>query len=175
VYYLKSIKEIKNKLDKKHLLIIGKSEIERRNFISDIIQDGNYATHRFPTKMRLFDEYINYVKKEKLYTPFYDAKSYNGNQIFDFHFDWIHENNSLVIMEEFHLMEERWKIELLRIYLNVIDGRKKGQKKNHLIISQENENGLIEKLSTVINVRENERRSKRQIVDQNLEVININE
>ena len=115
------IEKTKNILNKKHLLIIGKSEIERRNFVSDIIQSANLATFRFPAKMRLFDEYLDFIKKEKLYTPFYEARAYSGDQIFDFHFDWISENNSLVVMEEFDLMEERWRIELLRIYLNVIE------------------------------------------------------
>ncbi len=169
------IDKIKKKLNKKHLLIIGKSEIERRNFVSSIIQSVNLATFRFPPKMRLFDEYLDFIKKEKLYTPFYEAKTYSGDQIFDFHFDWISENNSLVVMDEFDLMEENWRIELLRIYLNVIENRKKREKKIHLVISQETENGLTEQLSKVIDVRENERRTEKQIVEQNLEIINISE
>jgi len=165
--------KIKNILNKKHLLIIGKSQLERQNFISGIIRNVNFETFRFPPNMRLFDQYYDFVKKEKLYKPWYNAKTYNGNQILDFHWDWISENNSLIIMEEFELMEENWKIELLRIYLNEIENQKKSEKKIHLIISQENENGLTEKLSKVIDFRENERRTKKQIVEQNLEIISI--
>jgi hypothetical protein len=163
----------KNILNKKHLLIIGKSEIERRNFINDLILGLNFEVFRFPSNMKLFDEYYDFVKKEKLYEPWYNAKSYNGNQILDFHWNWISENNALIVMEEFEQMEESWRIELLRIYLNEIGNRKKGEKKIHLIISQESENGLTEKLAQVIDIRENERRTKKQIVQQNLEIINI--
>ena len=160
-------------LNIKHLLITGKSETERRKFINDLIVGVNFEVFRFPSNMKLFDEYYEFIKKEKLYKPWYDAKSYNGNQILDFHWDWITENNSLIIMEEFGQMEERWRIELLRIYLNEIENRKKGEKKIHLIISQESENGLTEKLAKVIDTRENERRTEKQVVLQNLEIINI--
>jgi len=167
------IEKAKDILNKKHLLIIGASEIERRSFINDLIVGLNFEVFRFPSNMKLFDEYYDFIKKEKLYEPWYKAKKYNGNQILDFHWDWISENNSLIIMEEFEQMEERWKIELLRIYLNEIENRKKGEKKIHLIISQENENGLIEKLANVIERRENERRTEHQIIAQNLETLNI--
>ncbi|WP_348712087.1 hypothetical protein [Tenacibaculum sp. 190524A05c] len=125
--------------------------------------------------MKSFDEYFDFIKKEKLYKPWYKAKSYNVNQILDFHWDWVSENKSLIVMEEFEQMEERWRIELMKIYINEIENRKKGEKKIHLIISQENENRLIEKISKVIPTRINERRTKYQIVQQNLETINISE
>ncbi|WP_027421084.1 hypothetical protein [Crocinitomix catalasitica] len=169
------IEKAKNILNKKHLLIIGKSEVERRKFINDLIVSVNFEVFRFPSNMKLFDEYYDFIKKKKLYQPWYDAKSYNGNQILDFHWDWISENNSLIIMEEFGQMEERWRIELLRIYLNEIENRKKGEKKIHLIISQENEDGLTEKLAKVINVRENEKRTEKQIVEQNMRIIDVSE
>ncbi len=169
------IEKAKKTLNKKHLLIIGKSEIDRHKFINDLIVGVNFEVFRFPSNMKLFDEYYNFVKKEKLYEPWYDAKSYNGNQILDFHWDWISENNSLIIMEEFGEMEEMWRIELLRIYLNEIENRKKGEKKIHLIISQESEDGLTERTSKVIQSRINERRTKKQIVEQNLEIIDISE
>ncbi len=165
--------EIINRLKKKHLLIVGKSEIERRNFVSYIIENVNYETFRFPSKMKLFDEYYDFIKKEQLYKPWYEAKRYNGNQILDFHRDWIAENNSLLVLEEFDFMEESWKIELLRIFLNETENRKKGEDKIKVIISQDIENGLIDKLSNVIYMKENEKRTKRQIIEQNLELINI--
>jgi hypothetical protein len=167
------IEKAKNILNKKHLLITGKSETERRKFINDLIVEVNFEVFRFPSNMKLFDEYYDFIKKEKLYKPWYDAKSYNGNQILDFHWDWISENNSVIIMEEFEQMEERWRIELLRIYLNEIENRKKGEKKIHLIISQESENGLTEELAKVIDIRENERRTEKQVIQQNLEIIDI--
>ncbi|MEM6297538.1 MAG: hypothetical protein AAF740_02510 [Bacteroidota bacterium] len=156
-------------------MIIGKTEIERREFINALIRDINFECFRFPPNMKSFNEYCDFIKQKKLYKPWYKAKSYNINQVLDFHWDWISENNPLIIMEEFGQMEERWQIELLRIYLNKVENRKKGEKKVHLIISQESENGLIEKLAKVISKRENERRTEKQIVEQNLEVIDIAE
>lgn len=165
--------EIIKILNKKHLLIVGKSEIERRNFVSCIIENANYETFRFPSKMTLFGEYCDFIKKEQLFKPSYEAKSYNTNQILDFHRDWIAENNSLLVLEEFDFMEERWKIELLRIFLNEKENCKKGVDKIKVILSQDSENGLFDKLSNVINSKEYEKRTNRQIIEQNLELINI--
>jgi len=53
--------EILSMLNKKHLLIVGKSEIERRNFVSYIIENVNYETFRFPAKMRLCNEYYEFI------------------------------------------------------------------------------------------------------------------
>lgn len=160
-------------LKKKHLLIVGKSEIERRNFVTTIIENANYETFRFPCKMRLFDEYYDFIKKEQIYNAWYEAKSYNGNQILDFHWDWISENKSLLVLEEFDFMEESWKIELLIFFINEIENRKKGENKIKVIITQDVENGIIDKVSNIINTKENEKRTKRQIIEQNLELINI--
>lgn len=169
------IEEAKNRLQRKHLLIIGKTEIERQNFISQLIQQVNLETFRFPTKMKVFGEYCDFIKKKKLYKPWYEAKKYNINQILEFHYEWLSENNSLIIMEEFESMEERWRIELLRIYLNENDTRKKNNKKVHLIISQKEDGGLIEKLSKVIHLRENERRTQKQVAEQNIKIIDLSE
>lgn len=91
---MENIKEI---LKKKHLLIIGKTEIERKNFVTKLIQLSNYETYRFPSKMKLFDDYFDSMKKMKLFKPWYESKSYNGNAIWDFHRDWISESNSLLV------------------------------------------------------------------------------
>lgn len=162
-------------LNKKHLLILGKSESERKIFIDKIVETTNFTVFRFPKGIKSIYDYLDFIKKEKLYKAWYQTKgSFTTNQILDFHWDWITENdNSLIIMEEYDSMEETWKIELLRIYLNEIENRKKGEKKIHLILSQENENGLIEKLAKVIDRKDNERRTEVQIVAQNLERINI--
>ncbi len=169
------IEKVKTILKKKHLLIIGKTENERCKFINELIQHVNLETFRFPSKMKVFSEYYDYIKKEQLYRPWYEAKKYNGNQILEFHYDWLSENNSLIIMEEFESMEESWRLELLRIYISEIDTCKKNNKRIHLIISQKEEGELIEKLSKVIHIRENERRTQRQIIEQNLKIIDLGE
>lgn len=164
--------EILTMLNKKHLLIVGNSEIARRNFVNYIIENVNYETFRFPAKMRLFNEYYEFIKKQKLYKPSYQAKSYNANQILDFHWDWIAENNSLLVIEEFDFMEEKWKMELIRVFFNEISNRKKGEDKIKIILSQDSANGLIENLSNLI-FKDNKKRSKSQIIEQNLKLVNI--
>jgi len=79
----------------------------------------------------------------------------------------------LVILEEFQDMEESWKLDLLGSYIFEIENRKKGVKVVHLIVSQESENDLIDKLSDEVSVRENERRTKRQIVEGSFEVVEL--
>ncbi|WP_420573455.1 hypothetical protein [Kordia sp.] len=162
-------------LRKKHVLIIGKSETERRHFINQLLNIVNYETFRFPKAMRTIDEYFNFIKKHQLYQPWYPQKSYNSNQILDFHWDWITENNSLIVMEEFQYMEKQWQIELIKEYINAIENHKKGEKHIHLIISQDSENEIVSEISETIFIQENERRTKIQIMAQNLEIIDLSE
>ncbi|AFM02760.1 hypothetical protein Fleli_0271 [Bernardetia litoralis DSM 6794] len=168
------IENIKKTLNKKHLLIIGRTEIERQNFVSEIIKIANFETFRFPSKMKSFDNYFESMEKMKLYKPWYESKSYNGNAVWDFHRDWISENNSLLVLEEIQDMEERWKFEIIRLCINETEYKKKGNDTIHLIISQENEDGLIDQLAnSIFPKRDNERRTKRQIIEQNLGIIDI--
>lgn len=161
-------------LKRKHLVIVGKTETERTSFINQIIPKVNYETFQFPKRMKSIDDYIDYVRTKNLYNPWYTKKGKFGiNQVLDFHRDWISENNSLVIMEEFQEMEERWKLDLLRSYLDEVAFRKKNQKVIHLIISQENENNLLTKLSEEIGVPDDDRRTKKQIVDGGIEIIEV--
>jgi len=164
----------KNKLNKKHLLIIGNSEIKRSKLITQIIEQTNFETFRFPKGIKSIDEYIEFVRTKKLYEPWYTKKGkFGSNQILDFHRDWISDNNSLIIIEELENMEERWKVDLLKSYLNEIAIRKKGQKVIHLIISQESENNLLQKLEEEIWIPKNDKRTKRQIIEGSLEKIEI--
>ncbi len=168
---MKNIKEI---LKKKHLLVIGKTEVDRKNFITEIIKTADYETFRFPAKMATFDDYFYAMKKMQLYEPWYEAKRYNGHAIWDFHEAWIYQNNSLIVLEEVQNMEVRWKNEIIRIYINVIDYKTKGKDTVHLIISQNEEANLIEELANSMQpIRNNERRTKKQIVEQNLQIIDI--
>ena len=168
------IDKIIQTLSKKHLLIIGGTKIDRKNLIDKIINQTNYETFRFPKGMKSIQEYVDFVRKENLYQAWYSKKGkFNINQILDFHWDWIAENNSLVVMEEFKEMEERWKLDLLGTYLDEVEHRKKGQKNIHLIISQDVEEDLIDKLCERIRPQEKERRTKRQIVEGSLEIVEL--
>lgn len=162
------------KLNKKHLLIIGGTDVQRQKLIDDIIKGSNYEFFRFPKQMRTIDDYIDFVRKEKLYQPWYSKKGKFGtNQVLDFHRDWISENNSLVVMEEFQEMEQIWKMDLLKSYIDQIKNRKKGEKTIRLIISQENENGLIDDLSTEFYGNEKDQRTPIQIIKGSIELVEI--
>lgn len=71
--------KIKDLLNKKHLLITGKTAIERHNFIKNLISKLDFEVFHFPSNMVSYDEYLDFVKSEKLYRPWYDSKIYNGN------------------------------------------------------------------------------------------------
>ena len=167
------LEEAKKILNKKHLLIIGKTAKERKEFISNLISISNLDTFRFKSGMKSFDEYCDFIKSKSLFSPWYESKSYNINQILDFHWDWLENNNSLLVMEEFDNFEERWQIELLRIYTTLNDTSKKGDKTVHVIITLESENNLLDKISEVITLSEKERRTKKQVVEQNLAIITL--
>jgi hypothetical protein len=164
------------KLSKKHLLIIGGSKTERHDLIDKIINQANLEFFRFPKGMNSIDEYIDFVRKENLYHAWYTQKGkFGSNQLLDFHRDWISENNSLIIMEEVQEMEHRWKIDLLGTYIEQIQNRKKEDKTIRFVISQENEDGLINNLIENVYAVEGERRTKRQIIEGSIELITIDE
>ncbi len=173
------MEKIKKILKKNHLLIIGKTEIERKKFITELISISGFETFRFPSKMQTLDDYFNAVKKMKVYKPWYKSTNYNNDAIWDFHREWILRSCSLIILEELDDMEYDDKIRsILPMYINAMEEKKKGEDCIHLIISQQSENGLIEQLTKEFffhSDREKERRSKRQIIEQNLKIIDIEE
>ena len=92
---------------------------------------------------------------------------YNFNQINDYHRDWIENSNSIFILEEFHKMEEVWKIVLLRMFIENLEKNKHGA--TLLIISQDEENGLLSKLK----VNSNNNKTSAQIINSNLKIVEI--
>lgn len=161
-------------ISKKHLLIVGGTAMKRKKYITEIIENSNYETFRFPSGMKTLYDYLDFVRKKDLYTPWYEKKGKHGtNQVLDFHRDWLRDNNSLVVLEEIQEMEEDWKVELIRYYLEAVIIRKKGDTNIHLIISQDEEGDLMEKLSHKIFVQENNKRTKMQIVEGAMKVIDV--
>ncbi len=161
-------------LDKKQLLIIGKTKNERARFVTKIIEPTFYETYRFPTGMNTIDEYLTFVRKHNLYDPWYTKKgNFSFAQIMDFHWDWIQENHVLIVMEELDEMEERWKLDLLRTYLEVVENRQKNQKLIHLLFTQESENGLVNKLAEIIRSDNPSNRTNRQIVEGSLKILEL--
>ena len=162
-------------LKRKHLLVIGGSDKKRHYFINDLVKKVNFDTFRFPSNIKTSVEYLDFVKRKKLFKTWYESKSYNSDQIFDFHLEWLLENNIIIVIEEIDLMEKAWKALLITNFLKLIDRKKKGEERIHLIISQKNENGLIDDLISFIDIEKGEKRNKRQIIEQNLEVFSIQE
>lgn len=168
------IDEIVKKLNKKHLLIVGGNKEERQKIVNKIIIRANLQFFSFPKNRSSIVEYVDFVRKENLYQAWYSKKGKFGiNQMLDFHWDWISENNSLVVLEEFQQMEQSWKIDLIRIYIEQLENRKKGDNLIRLIVSQENEENLIENLAAQIYVKDNERRTKRQVIEGSVEVVEL--
>lgn len=165
-----------NLLFKKHVLIVGKSETERRSFINDLLSKVNMETFRSSLYMENIDDYINFIKRNKMYAPFYEAKSYSSDQILDFHWSWIAETHGvLVILEEFDRMEQIWKLQILKDYIQAVENRTKGQQVIKLIVSQQEENELLKELETIIDVTETDRRTKSQALLQSLAVVDLSE
>ena len=168
------IEELISMLNRKHLIILGKTEQDRAKLIDAEISRVDYESYRFPKGVKKLEDYVDFVRAKKLYNPWYTKKGRFGiNQVMDFHSDWISANNSLVVLEEFQDMEEVWKLSIMRSYLDQVAFRKKNQKVIHLVITLQKENDLLSKLSEKIGVPDSDNRTTRQIVDGGFELIEL--
>jgi len=150
----------------KHILIAGKTEKERYSSLNQILENNNLELIRFPKSMRSLSDYINVVQAKKLFTPFYETRGkYNANQILDFHMDWIAENNCLFIFEEFQFVDDKFRLEILRIMINNLETNHQGTK---LIVTLENEMSLIKCLGEIVD--ETEYKTKVQVVQSNIQI-----
>ncbi|MCW3167731.1 hypothetical protein OMO38_04235 [Chryseobacterium sp. 09-1422] len=152
----------------KHILIVGKTEEERHKTLAQILENNNLELIRFPKSMKSLSDYLNIVQAKKLFSPFYEAKrKYNDNQIFDFHIDWIAENNSLFVFEEFQNVDDKFSLEIMRIVINNLEANHRSGTK--IIMTLEDETGLINRLGEIVN--ETEYKTKTQVVESNLQII----
>lgn len=153
----------------KHVVICGNTEEKRHNRLKYILESCNLEIFRFPL-MRSFSDYLAFVQSKKLFLPSYETKGkYNLNQIFDFHIDWIAENNCLFIFEELQNVDEKFRLEILRIFINNLETYKKSATK--IIISLEDQAELISGLRNIVN--ETEYKSRSEIIESNLQIISI--
>ena len=154
----------------KNILIFGKSEEERHLFLEKILLFSNLETVKFPKGIENISDYIDTIRKKKLFTPNNELNpKYNSNQLLDFHIDWIAENKCLLIFEEFQKMEKKWKLEILRILLENFEKNKKSASK--FIITIDDENGIIDEILKIINATKF--KTQNQIIESNLEIIEI--
>ncbi|GEN75679.1 hypothetical protein [Chryseobacterium hagamense] len=153
---------------RKHLLICGKTEEERKKQLNDILDSCPLEIFRFPKAMISLNEYLTFVQSEGLYSPFYETKGkYNLNQIFDFHLDWITENNCLFVFEEFDKADHKFSSEIFRIMINTLEKARKSAVK--IIGSFEDESELIRNLNEAVN--ETPYKTQSEVVKSNLQII----
>ncbi len=162
-------------LAKKHLLIVGGSVLDRKRLVNELKYTNDRETYHFSKGMKTFDEYIEFLRKHRLYGSQNTSKRYNINQILEFHWEWFRESNALLILEELTDFEFNWKLEILRNAVYALDQMKKQEHNVRLIITQEDENGILEQLSASLHVAEKERRTKLQIVMQNIALLNLDQ
>ncbi|MFD2034020.1 hypothetical protein ACFSKL_04415 [Belliella marina] len=167
--------------DKKHILIVGKSEKERKDYVDDIIATTDKVVYRFERNLNDFDEYIEQVRNLFPFIPYnwneQNPKKWTLNQIWDFHLDWTDDTfNILIILEEFDKIEDNWKTEIIRDYFTTTYDQEKARKSHlnfQLILTLPEENQLIKNVVSEFGKDVNEKRSEEQIIHGKLEVINL--
>lgn len=153
---------------KKHIMIAGKTAIERKKKLDQILDKNDLEIFTFPKSTKSLSDYLNVVRAKKLYFPYNETKGKcNLNQIFDFHIDWIAENDCLFIFEEFHEVEEKFGLEIMRLMINNSEANRNSATK--ILITLDDEAGLINHLSELVN--ETEYKTKAQVVESNLHII----
>jgi hypothetical protein len=172
---------MKEKIYRKHVLVVGKSSADRSKFADGIIAASNKVLYRFPKEIRSFDEYIEQVRTLFPFVPKawheQNPKKWTRNQVWDFHLDWTDNTHSiLIIIEEFGGMEESWKTEIIRDYLTKSYDQEQPNRAGlnfQLIVTQEQEDGLVERLSESIGLNEDEKRTGMQVVLGKLQVVDL--
>ncbi|WP_282068312.1 hypothetical protein [Olleya namhaensis] len=167
--------------DKKHLLIVGKSENERKKYVDNIISTSDKVIYRFKRNLKDFDEYIEEVRNIFPFIPYswdeQNPKKWTLNQIWDFHLDWTDNTfNILIVLEEFDEIEDNWKTEIIRDYFTTSYDQEKENKSNlnfQLILTLEKENELIKNVISEFGLNENEKRTEEQIINGKLKIINL--
>ncbi len=179
------LEEAKKELHRnKHLLIVGKSEADRRKFINNLIVGINKEVMRTPKGMETLEDYVKFIKKTKMYTPDYKKAGYPpfpALQMVYSHHAVLRSSNdtSLMIMDELdkiNYQEVGYVERSIKILIKISDALKKGEKSIQLIVSQETENDLIDKLAKRDNVygeKDKHGRTNKQIIEQNLKIIDI--
>jgi len=169
-------------LKNKHLLIIGKNFSERHKYITELVKETNKIIYRFQPQIQTFDEYIEQVRKLFPFIPTnwkeQNPNKWTSNQVWDFHLDWTEKTHDiLIIIEELGHMEEEWKLEIIRDYLTTSyyqEGQNIDKINFQLIISQDNDDDLIEKLVPIFGLKENEKRTEQDIILEKLAIIDLN-
>jgi hypothetical protein len=167
--------------DKKHLLVVGKTEKERVKYVDNIISNSDKVIYRIKRNLNNFDEYIEQVRNIFPFIPHnwneQNPKKWTLDQIWDFHLDWTDDTNSiLIILEEFEKIEDDWKTEIIRNYFTTSYDQEKNNQPNlnfQLILTLQEENELMKKVISKFGLNENEKRTEKQVVEGKLKIINL--
>ena len=168
-------------ITEKHLLIVGKSEIERKKTVDKLVATSDKVIYRLQPNLISFDNYIEEVRNKFPFIPLgwneQNKKKWTLNQIWDFHLDWTDDTfNILIILEEFNKIEENWKTEIIRDYFITSYYQEKERKSKvnfQLILTLQEEGDLIEKVTSLIGFSENEKRTEEQVINGKLKIINL--
>lgn len=167
--------------DKKHLLIIGNSEEQRKKYVDNIISNSNKVIYRLERNLNSFYEYIDEVRNVFPFIPYnwdeQNPKKWTLNQVWDFHLDWTYDTiNILIVFEEFDKIEDNWKTEIIRHYFTTSYCQEKANKSKlnfQLILTLKEENELVTKVISKFALNEDEKRTEEQIIDGKLKIINL--
>ena len=173
--------QIMKNVYQKHLIVVGKSEVERHQFVQHLIETSSKLVYKFPPGIKSFDEYIEHVRRIFPFIPVnWDEQNPNKwtlNQVWDFHSDWTDNTHSiLMVIEEFGKMEEEWKIEILRHYLSTSYYQEEPGKSYpnfQLIVTQDEDDDIIDKIIPSFGLKEDEKRTEKQIIEGKMDLINL--
>jgi len=168
-------------IDKKHVLIVGKTSNERHKFVNELITGTNKVVYRFPTNLKTFDDYIDQARNLFPFVPStwkkQNPKKWTRNQVWDFHLDWTENTHSiLVILEEFGEMEINWRFEIIRDYLQTSyyqEEQNEDKLNFQLILTQERDDGIVENLIPIFGLIESEKRTEEQVILGKLKIIDL--
>jgi len=170
------------KVTEKHLLVVGNNSLRRKGFIDDLVKKSDKLIYRLKPNIKSFDEYIEQVRIVFPFIPEnWDEQNpgkWTRNQIWDFHLDWTNETHSiLIVVEGFDEVEENWKIEILRDYIQTSyyqEKPKNSMSNFQLILSMESHGNIIDKICELLGTKETEKRSPEQIVKGKIKIIDLN-
>ena len=168
-------------VDKKHILIVGKTQVDRSEFLNGLIAGTNNLVYRFPPFLRTFDEYIEEVKKLFPFVPAnwkkQNPKKWTKDQVWDFHLDWTEYTHSiLIIIEEFGEMEAPWKVEIIRDYIQKSyyqEGQHNGRPNFQVIVTLDKDYNLVEKIIQAFGLTDKETRTEEQVILGKLKIIDL--
>jgi hypothetical protein len=164
----------------KNILITGNSKTERRKLIDDLISDY-HNIYRIKRDCNDLKSYVDFIKKNKLhesdwktnslYPPFPDLRCIYS------HHSWIRntENEGVLVIDEIDKIDENggYVLRTMATTMLRLDKRKKEDGLLITIASLEDIDRFYEKMCQEIPYNYSSTRTKYQIIEQNIKIIDI--